>query len=191
MFWWKKVFQQTFQRCFNVASKLIWRSLRSATLWKRRLWHRCFPVNFAIFQRKSFFYKIPPVAASVGAFCWKLLTLFVKRSTLDIRVLNKRLFLGISRFYTEANIMSWRKLRFKQNTSHIVNTVKCPNIHPACFIHLKDKFCLTFIWQTNVGQRNLVSCKTGKLFFKRSCYLKPFLHWWNNLIRAKVNQKIR
>ena len=28
---------------------------RSATLLKRRLWHRCFPVNFAKFLRTSFF----------------------------------------------------------------------------------------------------------------------------------------
>ena len=56
----------------------------------------------------------------------------------------------ISRFYTEANITSWRKLRFEQNTSYSVNTVKCPDIHPACFIHLKDDFCFTFVWQTNI-----------------------------------------
>ena len=29
--------------------------LRSATLLKKRLWHRCFPVNFAKFLRTSFF----------------------------------------------------------------------------------------------------------------------------------------
>ena len=28
--------------------------LKSATLLKKRLWHRCFPVNFAKFLRKSF-----------------------------------------------------------------------------------------------------------------------------------------
>ena len=29
--------------------------LRPATLLKRRLWHRCFPVNFTKFQRTPFF----------------------------------------------------------------------------------------------------------------------------------------
>ena len=29
--------------------------LRPATLLKKRLWHRCFPVNFAIFLRTPFF----------------------------------------------------------------------------------------------------------------------------------------
>ena len=29
-------------------------SLRTATLFKKRLWHRCFPVNFAIFLRTPF-----------------------------------------------------------------------------------------------------------------------------------------
>ena len=61
----------------------------------------------------------------------------------------------ISRFYSETNITSWWKLRFEQNTSYSVNTVKCPNIHPACFIHLKDEFCLTSVWQTNNGQKKL------------------------------------
>ena len=28
-----------------------------ATLWKKRLWHNCFPVNFAKFLRTSFFTK--------------------------------------------------------------------------------------------------------------------------------------
>ena len=30
-------------------------SLRPGTLWKKRLWHRCFPVNFAKFLRTLFF----------------------------------------------------------------------------------------------------------------------------------------
>ena len=31
--------------------------LRSANLWKKRLWHRCFPVNFAKFVRTPLFTK--------------------------------------------------------------------------------------------------------------------------------------
>ena len=34
-----------------------------AYLFKKRLWHRCFPVNFANFK-KTFLYRAPPVAAS-------------------------------------------------------------------------------------------------------------------------------
>ena len=37
---------------------------RPATLLKKRLWHRSFPVNFAKFLRALFFYRTPPVAAS-------------------------------------------------------------------------------------------------------------------------------
>ena len=37
---------------------------RTATLLKKRLWHRCFPVNFTKFLRTPFFYRKPPVAAS-------------------------------------------------------------------------------------------------------------------------------
>ena len=35
-----------------------------ATLLKKRLWHRCFPVNFAKFLRTLFFHRTPLVAAS-------------------------------------------------------------------------------------------------------------------------------
>ena len=35
-----------------------------STLLKKRLWHKCFPVNFAKFLRTPF-YRTPPVAASL------------------------------------------------------------------------------------------------------------------------------
>ena len=38
--------------------------LRPATLSKKRLWHRRFPVNFVKFVRTPFFYRTPLVAAS-------------------------------------------------------------------------------------------------------------------------------
>ena len=38
--------------------------LRPATLLKKRLWQRCFPVKFAKFLRTHFFYRTTPVAAS-------------------------------------------------------------------------------------------------------------------------------
>ena len=38
--------------------------LRSATLLKKRLWHRCFPVNFVKFFKNTFSYRTPLVAAS-------------------------------------------------------------------------------------------------------------------------------
>ena len=38
--------------------------LRSATLLKKRLWHRCFPVNFAKFLRTPFLHN-----TSSGCFC--------------------------------------------------------------------------------------------------------------------------
>ena len=37
--------------------------LRPATLLKKRLWHRCFPVNFVKFLRTFFFHRTPLVAA--------------------------------------------------------------------------------------------------------------------------------
>ena len=38
--------------------------LKPATLFKKRLWHRRFPVDFEKFLRTTFFYRTPPVAAS-------------------------------------------------------------------------------------------------------------------------------
>ena len=37
--------------------------LKPVTLLKKRLWHSCFPVNFATFLR-TLFYRTPPLAAS-------------------------------------------------------------------------------------------------------------------------------
>ena len=37
--------------------------LRSSTLLKKRLWHKCFPVNFAKFLRTPFSYRTIPVTA--------------------------------------------------------------------------------------------------------------------------------
>ena len=39
-------------------------TLRPATLLKKRLWHRCFPVNFVKFLRTPFLHRTPLVAAS-------------------------------------------------------------------------------------------------------------------------------
>ena len=38
---------------------------RLATLLKKKLWHRRFPMNFAKFLRTPFIYRTTPVAASV------------------------------------------------------------------------------------------------------------------------------
>ena len=56
----------------NFTGKHLWQSLffnkapgvRPATLLKERLWHRCFPVNFAKSLTTTFLKKTIPVAAS-------------------------------------------------------------------------------------------------------------------------------
>ena len=58
--------------------KHLWQSLvfnevsglRPTTLLKKRLWHKCFLVNFVKFLTKPFFYRIPLVAASVTFSCY-------------------------------------------------------------------------------------------------------------------------
>ena len=54
------------QRCSvkKVFLEILLFRLRPATLLKKRLWHRCLPVNFTKFLWTPFFYKTPPVAAS-------------------------------------------------------------------------------------------------------------------------------
>ena len=47
-----------------LCKKGVLRCLRPATLFKKRLSHRCFPVNFAKFWKNIFSYRTPPVAAS-------------------------------------------------------------------------------------------------------------------------------
>ena len=49
--------------------------LRPSTLLKKRLWHRCFTVNFAI-SKNTFSYRAHPVAASVLTFELTLRTYF-------------------------------------------------------------------------------------------------------------------
>ena len=51
----------------NVCQSLVFNKLaglRSATLLKKTLWHRCFPVNFVKFLRTTFFHRTPLVTAS-------------------------------------------------------------------------------------------------------------------------------
>ena len=67
--------------------KYLWQSfffnkvpcLRPATLLKKRLWHRCFPVNFCEISKNTYSYRTPPVAASVAAYEKK-----IQRSILDL-----------------------------------------------------------------------------------------------------------
>ena len=49
----------------HLCQGLFFNRLKPATLLKKRLWHRCFIMNFAEFSKASFIYRIPLVAASV------------------------------------------------------------------------------------------------------------------------------
>ena len=47
-------------------AKFTGKHLMPATLLKKRLWHRCFPVNFCEISKKTFFHRTPLAAASNG-----------------------------------------------------------------------------------------------------------------------------
>ena len=64
------------QLCKSLFSNKV-AGLRPETLSKKRLWHRCFPVNFAKLLRTTFFYSTPLVAACVfKSFCYRKWTHF-------------------------------------------------------------------------------------------------------------------
>ena len=71
------------------------------TLLKKRLWHRCFPVNFAKFLRTPFFYRTPLVAAF--AIIWLFFEFWEHFSLL--------------RFFSKAGFKRWliRRKPFKDN----------------------------------------------------------------------------
>ena len=51
--------------------KGVLENFKPTTLLKKRLWDRCFPVNFAKFSRTLVFQRTPPVAASGIAYSVK------------------------------------------------------------------------------------------------------------------------
>ena len=65
----KKVFLEIWQNSQkNTSARVFFNKvagLRPATVLKKRLCHRCFPVNFEKISRNTFSYRTPPVAASV------------------------------------------------------------------------------------------------------------------------------
>ena len=90
-----------------------------ATLLKKSLWHRCFPVNFTKFLR-TFFYRTSPVAASeLYRGLWTVLWTMLTMLTILWTMLKSATFLK-KRFWHRCFPVSFAKfLRtpFLQNTS--------------------------------------------------------------------------
>ena len=90
-----------------------------ATLLKKSLWHRCFPVNFTKLLR-TFFYRTPPVAASeLYRGLWTVLWTMLTMLTILWTMLKSATFLK-KRFWHRCFPVSFAKfLRtpFLQNTS--------------------------------------------------------------------------
>ena len=63
---------------------------RSATLLKKRLWHRCFPANFVKFSRTPF-----SQSTSGRLFLWPLSMKYLKSDAANRGVLSKKVFLRI------------------------------------------------------------------------------------------------
>ena len=58
--------------------------LRPATLLKKRLWHKRFPVNFSKFLRTTFFNRKPSVAASASNRCCQVRILAGERPRISV-----------------------------------------------------------------------------------------------------------
>ena len=52
------------KRCSEKFHEIHRKTPQPATSLKKRLWHRCFPVNFVKLLRTPFFYRTPPADAS-------------------------------------------------------------------------------------------------------------------------------
>ena len=58
-----QIFKILFQSVVMQANALKW-NFRSSLFLKKRLWHRCFPVNFVKISKNTFLHRTPLVAAS-------------------------------------------------------------------------------------------------------------------------------
>ena len=69
--------------------------LRPATFLKKRLWHKCFPLNFAKISINTYSYRTPLVAAS-AFFSMYEPVFFSPFSTLTAKIQLNLLLLGLS-----------------------------------------------------------------------------------------------
>ena len=69
-----QIFKILFQSVVMRANALKW-NFRSSLFLKKRLWHRCFPVNFVKISKNTFLHRTPLVAASKS---WRPDYLFYK-----------------------------------------------------------------------------------------------------------------
>ena len=78
----------------------LWKKAWPATLFKKRLRHRCFPVNFAKCLRTRFFCKTPPVAASGNSFCSCGIVVHSKQVILWLNYLYRSCFVRLVLIWT-------------------------------------------------------------------------------------------
>ena len=74
----------------GVLWKDIWKGLRTATLLKKRLWHRCFHVNFVKFLRTPSVTKyLQWLLPKMLSFCWSIIyfVFFKRKLSFEIRTL--------------------------------------------------------------------------------------------------------
>ena len=95
-----------FRSFTKFTGKQLFQSLFVSTLLKRRLWHKCFPVNFVKFLRTSFLYK-----TSGGCFC------ILK----DFQIKNTSSQFRSSRKDGERKSDNWKELRFTSKRKNATN----------------------------------------------------------------------
>ena len=144
MLWWE-ILLNWIPICFSEKNNLFWEAVawrcsckesvlknfanfigkhlcspRSATLLKKRFWHRYFPVNFAKFLRMPFFHRTPLVVVSIFPHCYVA-----------------KQFLGIT-YFTDI-------LSFEMFSKNLHPNLKLIFLFSTIFIHFKIGYRQSFI----------------------------------------------
>ena len=90
----KKIFPRNFEKftgkhlCQSLLFNKVW-GIRPAMLLKKKLWHSCFPVNYAKFVRSTF-HRTPPELLLSGNELQNPLKLLFQNSIIEIKKMRKR-----------------------------------------------------------------------------------------------------
>ena len=106
-------------------------SLRPAALLKKRLWHRCFPKNFAKFLRTPFLTE---------HLRWMLLTF--SESWYMIHPDTSETFFALAHSFSTSKLQGWAKVKFFVTLFHILTGWNVGRYHKKLFSKISKKTTL-------------------------------------------------
>ena len=104
---------------------------QSATLLKRGRWHRCFPVNFTNFLKKTFLYRPPPVAASED-------TIRMRKICSNLTIKSAKTLHWPAFFLLSSNNWHWMSLAFRYKTSWTCPRKILRNVFKIAFLSIEN-----------------------------------------------------